>query len=281
MSLQYLGISHFPVLHRQFSSPIRGSFSESSPSQQDLTQDSKDVLIERLNDLVQHLSTAQELEDGAVTAVHSQVDKIEMILRGEEKHKKPDHSRSSSAVSRDGHDPFWAPATPTKSMRMRLPDMSTGSQRPPLRRNLQELSSAKASELAQAAEDLASRLSATLEEFQRRKEESDHVHDLLITRVEKAAERILVLEYRIAEMEDDFEANQSELKFLRIQLQALEAQCAQYIPRDEDPELTESILNWKVDWEDIDKRSKERRKKCKMSLSVSNLSDSQTIVDGP
>jgi hypothetical protein len=27
-----------------------------------------------------------------------------------------------------------------------------------------------------------------------------HVHDLLITRVEKAAERILVLEYRIAEM---------------------------------------------------------------------------------
>ena len=81
--------------------------------------------------------------------------------------------------------------------------------------------------------------------------------------------------------EDDFEANQSELKFLRIQLQALETQCAQYIPRNEDPDLTESILNWKVDWEDIDKRSKERRRKCKMSLSLSNLSDSQTVVDGP
>lgn len=78
--------------------------------------------------------------------------------------------------------------------------------------------------------------------------------------------------------EDDFEANQSELKFLRIQLQALEAQCAQYIPHNEDPELTESILNWKVDWEDIDKRSKARRKKCKMS--VTNLSDSQKVVDG-
>jgi hypothetical protein len=78
--------------------------------------------------------------------------------------------------------------------------------------------------------------------------------------------------------EDDFEANQSELKFLRIQLQAIEAQCAQYIPRDEDPELTESILNWKVDWEDIDRRSKARRKKCK--VSVNNLSDSQTVVDG-
>ena len=78
--------------------------------------------------------------------------------------------------------------------------------------------------------------------------------------------------------EDDFEANQSELKFLRIQLQALEVQCAQYIPRDEDPELTQSILNWKVDWEDIDKRSRARRKKC--HVSVSNLSDAQTVVDG-
>jgi hypothetical protein len=79
--------------------------------------------------------------------------------------------------------------------------------------------------------------------------------------------------------EDDFEANQSELKFLRIQLKAIEAQCAQYIPRDEDPDLTQSILNWKVDWEDIDRRSKARRKKCK--ASVSNLSNSQTVVDGP
>lgn len=77
--------------------------------------------------------------------------------------------------------------------------------------------------------------------------------------------------------EDDFEANQSELKFLRIQLQALEAQCAQYIPHNEDLELTESILNWKVDWEDIDKRSKARRKKCKMS--VTNMTGSQTVVD--
>jgi hypothetical protein len=171
MSLQYLGISHFPVLHRQFSSPTRRAFSDSSPSQQDITQDSKDVLIERLNDLALRLSIAKELEDGAVTAIHSQVDKIEMILRGEEKHKKPNHSRSESEVSKD--DPFWGPATPTQSMKMRLPDASSGSQRPPLRRNLKGVSPAKAIELAQAAEDLASRMSVTLEEFQRRKEESD------------------------------------------------------------------------------------------------------------
>jgi hypothetical protein len=173
MSLQYLGISHFPVLHRQFSSPTKGAFSDSSPSQQDLTQDSKDVLIERLNDLVLRLSTAQELEDGAVTAVHSQVDRIEMILRGEEKHKQPNHSRSGSGIPVPKDDPFWGPATPTQSMKMRLPNTSTGGQRPPLHRNLQQVSSAKAKEMAQAAEDLASRMAVTLEEFQRRKEESD------------------------------------------------------------------------------------------------------------
>lgn len=98
-------------------------------------------------------------------------------------------------------------------------------------------------------------------------------------RAERAAERILLLEYRIAEMEDDFEANQSELKYLRIQLKAIEAQCSEYIPRQEDPELTEAIKNWKVDWEDIDRRSKARRNKCLVSLIQSSL-DRSMIVDG-
>jgi len=74
--------------------------------------------------------------------------------------------------------------------------------------------------------------------------------------------------------EGDFEANQSELKFLRIQLQAIEAQ---YIPSNQDTELTESIMNWKIDWEDIDRKSKARRKKFK---SVTHLSVSPTVVDG-
>jgi hypothetical protein len=165
MSLQYLGISHFPVLHRQFSSPTGASFSDSSPSQHEITQDSQDVLIERLNDLVLRLSTAQDLEDGTLSAVHSQVDKIEVILRGQ------GHSRSGSGISRG--DPFWGPATPTQSMKMRLPDASPGSQHPNLHRHMREKSSAKAIELAQAAEELASRMSVTLEEFQLRKEESD------------------------------------------------------------------------------------------------------------
>jgi hypothetical protein len=171
MSLQYLGISHFPVLHRQFSSPTSRSFSDSSPGQ-DLTQDSKDVLIERLNDLVLRLSTTNELEDGAVTAVHSQVDKIESIVRGEERQQRPSHSRSGSGISRTKEDdPFWGPATPTQNVKMRLPDMSFPPRRPA--RHASVASPAKAIELAQAAEDLASKLAVTIEELQNRKEESD------------------------------------------------------------------------------------------------------------
>jgi hypothetical protein len=75
--------------------------------------------------------------------------------------------------------------------------------------------------------------------------------------------------------EEDFEANQAELQFLRIQLQAIEAQCAQYIPPGEDQDLSQSIKNWKIDWEDIDRRSRARRKKCHLARD-----GAQSVVDG-
>jgi len=173
MSLQYLGISHFPVLHRQFSSPTSRGLSDSSPSQ-DLTQDSKDVLIERLNDLVLRLSKAETVEDGAVTAIHSEVDKIELLLKGGEKHQKSErHSRNQSSGSKAlDDDSFWGPATPTQNIKMRFPDMSAGNSRQSSYHE-SRMSPAKAVELAQAAEDLASKLSVTVAELQARKEESD------------------------------------------------------------------------------------------------------------
>jgi hypothetical protein len=49
----------------------------------------------------------------------------------------------------------------------------------------------------------------------------------------------------------------------------------QYIPFNADEELSESIKNWKLDWADIDQRTKARRKKCKDTLG--NLDDSRTL----
>ncbi|EHL00296.1 hypothetical protein M7I_3792 [Glarea lozoyensis 74030] len=118
-----------------------------------------------------------------------------------------------------------------------------------------------ATKIAEEAEALATQLSKSIAELQQRREEADKIHDLLITRIETSAEQILFLEYHIAEMEDDYEANQSELQFLRIQLQAIQTQYNELLPQNRDEELSESIRNWKIDWEDIDRRSKARRKR--------------------
>ena len=75
--------------------------------------------------------------------------------------------------------------------------------------------------------------------------------------------------------EDDFEANQSELKYLRIQLQAIEAQRSQHVQQVDDQDLSDSIINWKINWEDIDRRSKERKDRYQLALTQAN--DTNTV----
>ena len=172
MSLQYIGISHFPVLHRQFSSPTSAVFLESPPSQ-DLTQDNKDVLIERLNDLVLRLSKDSSLEDSIVSAIHTGVDQIELLMKKEKRsHKKPPSVSSDIKISKgSGEDTFWGPLTPTRSVRMRFPESPT-SPRHSVHREAQ-MTTQRVIELAKEAEELASRLSTTVVELQARKIESD------------------------------------------------------------------------------------------------------------
>jgi hypothetical protein len=173
MSLQYLGISHFPVLHRQFSSPTSRSFVESSPSE-DLTQDNKDVLLERLNDLVLRLSKDDSLENSSITAIHSHVDKIEVLVQGREAHEKSSQARKelhgSPSLPRE-EDVFWGSRTPTQNMRMHIPEIPEYARRPTQKEP--QTTPAKAIGLAGVAEELAMRLSATVAELQARKEESD------------------------------------------------------------------------------------------------------------
>lgn len=42
--------------------------------------------------------------------------------------------------------------------------------------------------------------------------------------------------------------NEAELRHLRLELRALEVQCMDYVPKGADPQLGESIRNWKDDW---------------------------------
>jgi hypothetical protein len=172
--MNFIGISSFPVLHRQFSSPTSTSLLESSSSQ-DLTQDNKDVLIERLNDLVLRLSKDRSVEDSIISAIHSGVDRIELLMKGREKEnqkKSPQVSNESKHARGNSEDIFWgSPLTPTRNVRMRFPDSPTSPHHSVHRRP--RMSADRAIEIVKSAEDLSSKLLATIMELQVRREESD------------------------------------------------------------------------------------------------------------
>ncbi|RDW62768.1 hypothetical protein BP5796_11070 [Coleophoma crateriformis] len=257
------------------------SFKESSPDE-DVAQDSKDVLIDRLNDLVLRISDERYMEDGAVAAIHKEVDQIEGLMR----EKSPKAVRSGSQNSSVRHlgvggkddEVFWGTPSPTRTSRRRLPESWTKAQANTASQP-SDMTTSRATELTTAVDTLATQLSNALSEIKARKEESNHIHDLLVVRCEHAASRILSLEEHISQVEEDYEACQSELKFLRLQLRAMEVQCLRHVPPDEDEELTESIRNWKVDWEDIDRRTKARRKKARIPRPELSTEDSWCTVD--
>ncbi|CAK7223759.1 hypothetical protein SCUCBS95973_005288 [Sporothrix curviconia] len=67
----------------------------------------------------------------------------------------------------------------------------------------------------------------------------------------------------------DLDEFRSELSFLRLQLRGIEVQCRSYVPADADPELTESIENWKADWFALRAKVDEERRSATASLTVS------------
>jgi len=171
----HLGISHF---HRQPSSPIASQ--EKRPEQdEDINEDSKEVLMERLNDLVSRLSESHSIEDDTVTAIHSEVDKIELILRKGERHlspfledpygimnapRDPEHFEASSL------SPSRPSLSPSQSLRMRFPPKPQSSAQD---HRGKEMTAEVATKIAKEADELAITLSETVDELLLRKEEAD------------------------------------------------------------------------------------------------------------
>lgn len=185
MSLHFLGIRDFPVLHRQFSSPTGKTF-DSSTSNKEISGDSKDVLVQRLNDLALRLMTEGNLKDDDITALHIDVDRMERLMRkssgthlGESFHDG--RSPVVTAASRDHEeDYFWGPFSPNRNVKMRFPTTPLTTSHSNLQEALDispeetfELSPKKAAILTQEAESLREQLSTTLTELQARKEETN------------------------------------------------------------------------------------------------------------
>lgn len=78
-----------------------------------------------------------------------------------------------------------------------------------------------------------------------------HLHAVSVEREEAANERLQQQEARIHELEEAVAEDESELRYLKIHLRAIEAQCAGYVPKGADPDLEKSIRFWKEDWAEL------------------------------
>ena len=75
--------------------------------------------------------------------------------------------------------------------------------------------------------------------------------------------------------EDEAKDHDAELKVLRIQLRAIEVTSMGYVPPDADPELHQSIENWKRDWADLQSRRDKLRRSRILSASPESSATSR------
>lgn len=172
MSLHFLGIRDFPILHQQLRSPTTQAprFRDTT---EDLTHDSKDVLIQRLLDLATHLQS-QDLRDGDVSLLHRDADSMERTLRQSPVLRQQPSFQSFTSVgsgaSRGGEEErFWQPLSPSLKSPGRIFEVS----RAPSRAGpVNGLSASKSALLAEEAEALLVQLTKTVSELKERREES-------------------------------------------------------------------------------------------------------------
>ncbi|KAI1460889.1 hypothetical protein F4805DRAFT_454336 [Annulohypoxylon moriforme] len=286
-SLHSLGMSPFSPMRRQFSSPLARSSSplHSSPEvehsdEEELVQDSKDVLVQRLNDLAAQLSRQDHVKGDDVYGLHAKVDEMEKVLStkdhssgsGWTPRRTPRRSRPTSLIlqnSRNEHDPFsglpklgrMMPNIPNIPLPIQKSSSTQTTGRP--------MSAAASDRIVREAQNLCKELEDVISNLRARQEESDarslltaytnHIHELLITRAERAAQRIIQLEKRIKELERERNEGEMEMLNLQIQLKAIEVQCLSYVPENADQELRESISAWRTEWSAL-KRKRAKRK---------------------
>lgn len=177
MSLHFLGIRDFPILHQQLTSPSAKS-AKPPPSQdhtEELVQDSKDVLIQRLLDLATHLQE-EGIRDGEVSRLHHDVDHMERTLHQsplllQEPDFQGHRSTRSFDSSRSEEDRLWGPLSPGLRSPIRFFESPRAPSNPTSA--AKGISPKKAALLAEEADALLTQLTRTVGELRQRREESE------------------------------------------------------------------------------------------------------------
>ncbi|KAI2642038.1 hypothetical protein GGS21DRAFT_500908 [Xylaria nigripes] len=279
-----------PLRHRY--SPF--SWSPSSPlyqqwkkAQANITQDSRDVLAQRLNDLATRLSQDSHVEDESIKLLHAKVNELENALYTPERRPAKTKTERSGprplylVDDRGGSDNSRTAPDPADLLLLDAPSLASPAQSSPSakkRPNNRDDTKAKprtsgvtvaqAEQVIAEAQNLHKELEIVISNLRDRQEETEHIHSLLITRLERAAQRIIYLEKRIQDLESERKGNETEMLNLQIQLKAIEVQCLGYVPKGADEELHKSIDAWKMEWSAL----KQKRARDKEQLSDTSMS---------
>ncbi|KAI1745413.1 hypothetical protein F4680DRAFT_402123 [Xylaria scruposa] len=260
-------------------SPLSPLFPQPDPDRLDLghgdhedaTQDSRDVLVQRLNELAARLTQQRHVKIEDIKVLHAKVDELENALQTpDDASKRETRPLSPPPLSLDDGDqdgstwglPHPGSLLPSDAFSLTLPRPLSPSAKTGVDQQAERKAKSRASKLtvAQAeqvlaeAQDLHKSLEVVISNLRDRQEETEHIHALLITRLERAAQRIIELEEQLQDLEIQRKESETELLNLRIQLKAIEVQCLSYVPKDADRELSESIDVWKKEWSALKQR---------------------------
>lgn len=196
LSLHLLGMSPFspmrrhlsPSFTRSSSSPLYATEPEHSEDEE-VVQDSKDVLVQRLNDLAAQLNQQDHLKEDNVNSLHAKVDEMERVVssRGHPSPRRSQRSRPSSLVlqkSTSERDFFWGTLTPSRmpsisniplptrksSATQTTEDHSVANAKPA---SEPQMTPAQVNQIVEAAETLDKELQSVMTSLRARQEESD------------------------------------------------------------------------------------------------------------
>jgi len=251
-------------------SPLRRELSLSSSHDQHdgvSRSSSRLALARRLSHLAQQLTIDGEIDEHALTSQLDQMEKAVVQSPPRSRFSSPHHRQPGSFESEHGavrsHSDLGGSlvSSPASSLyRSRFSDLSASimmresepAGEPEVTQEVQKLglTPRQLNKIIAEATKLNEELATVVGNLKARQEESNHIHDLLIERAERAAQRIMFLQDRISHLEGELRDNDDEIQHLRICLKAVEVQ----LPPNPDPDIQRCIASFKKEYQTLRKK---------------------------
>ncbi|ERS96354.1 hypothetical protein HMPREF1624_07264 [Sporothrix schenckii ATCC 58251] len=263
-------------------------------------EERKDVLIDRLNDVVRHVtsyapsspslsnrsastwnspakSTSAEprpTDDGTIlSALHAHVDEMEAVLAAAQ---AAEAAATAASPRRHRHHPHHHRHYPWQRPERRS---RTSTPSATIQEALLQKLAAANSRTAELEAQIRALTAAKLQNSDANDicDDDDKAGDDEETATETATEKGAdddntnndnIVHPSLVDRLADIDDLGSELSFLRLQLRGIEVRCRSYVPADADPELTESIENWKADWSALRAKVDEERRSTTTSMNT-------------